>query len=400
MDISTDQVRLWINQGIGIADRAVKALERRVEQNEDTGMLPGEYALPGEEPTAPAPSCDAPSCGCVDGEDCEANRPCDCTDSEDCRLDVGTGWRPKGCGSWIEGSEEPPKDARRAEDIRTGGSEGFARPALARSREVRTAVMALQKALGVGEDGIVGEQTMRAIGDISTGKRPVYSYVQDGTRLTLLKDGVPCADVPPDLIPILPFPLGMNVRPSSLRPELTARLDGLDAKLDALAERKADETTRFNPLSRANMLKDADLSARVTVDGASITLSKGARGRCFPIQELWDLPDVSEPLATMSGIQSRLDDLAKRLPDADAHMIRVVMPTEIDRNCETDTEVWHLDKAFDGHRAPFKVGDAVTDSSAYHGIHEVLSIERRVKDGAIVLKLKRHLGFVFDREAF
>jgi hypothetical protein len=129
VDISTEQVRLWINQGIGIADRAVKAFERRVEQGMD-GMLPGEYALPGEkvmrsedevlqdnlsgigrmldprsvavemggedghvilratlsdegrremglkpEPdlSTPAPSCDAPSCDCAEGEDCEAS---------------------------------------------------------------------------------------------------------------------------------------------------------------------------------------------------------------------------------------------------------------------------------------------------------------------------------------
>ncbi len=130
MDISTDQVRLWINQGIAIADRAVQALERRVEQGEDIPLFPGEYAASDEkglktedeilqnhlsglgkmldprsvsvemggedgsvklratlsdegrrqmmlkpkgDASTPAPTCDAPSCDCARGEDREAN---------------------------------------------------------------------------------------------------------------------------------------------------------------------------------------------------------------------------------------------------------------------------------------------------------------------------------------
>ena len=42
-------------------------------------------------------------------------------------------------------------------------SEGFSNPRAVSSREVRTAVMALQFALGVVEDGIVGPATMQAI---------------------------------------------------------------------------------------------------------------------------------------------------------------------------------------------------------------------------------------------
>jgi hypothetical protein len=107
---------------------------------------------------------------------------------------------------------------------------------------------------------------------------------------------------------------------------------------------------------------------------------------------------ISQPLATMSGIQSTLDALVKRLPETDAHMIRVVMPAEVHR--EGDVETWILNPAFQGHDAPFSMGDALTDSSAYHGIFQVLSVGQRFVDKKISLRVKRHPGFVFDTEAF
>ena len=141
------------------------------------------------------------------------------------------------------------------------------------------------------------------------------------------------------------------------------------------------------------------------VTGKTITIRKGHWGRTFEIAKLWDLPDVSEPFgpviefsAKLDGLTAKLDAIAERLPDPDAHMIRVISPSTHDR--EGDIDVWYLDPEYEGHGAPFAMGDAVTNSSASHGIYQVLSVGQRYGDKKIALRLQRHPGFVFDREAF
>ena len=217
---------------------------------------------------ASEPSCDAPHCDCVEGGDCRANvaggtyedgegriRQLSETQppaGEDCKASgaanadrdtiaravrdvmavnegkIGQAKRNPNLDGWfvgkvmlaLEGKADYGEVAAAVKanlaraETSDAVAESFINPRAASSREVRTAVMALQKALNVGQDGIVGPATMRAIGEIRTAS----SF-----------------DVRPGAVNVLPP--GMRIDTKGLHPDLAARLDGLKASVDALAER-------------------------------------------------------------------------------------------------------------------------------------------------------------------
>lgn len=149
--------------------------------------------------------------------------------------------------------------------------------------------------------------------------------------------------------------------------------------------------------AKADGLKPHPRQLVVTINGNDVQIQES--GPDWHLRTAIAHRELLADTAAAIAIQGkRLDMLLKRLPDPDTHMVRVVMPTEVHR--EGDVETWILDPAFQGHDAQFAMGDALTDSSAYHGIFQVLSVGQRFVDKKISLRVKRHPGFVFDREAF
>ena len=190
--------------------------------------------------STPAPSCDSPHCDCVEGGDCRANNPCDCNDADDCRIDIGSGWRPKGCKGWIDGVEEGPRPL----DVSPGSVDAArtARSIAAKLRAHHAPLWTLSwkgDRFEVDDGGVTAEtdvlasdatvqDSVVAINSLVRGMRlnmiameSVVAFQDDGNgKVTpIYGDPDPAPDPAPDA------------------PDLAARLDGLKAAVDALAER-------------------------------------------------------------------------------------------------------------------------------------------------------------------
>ncbi len=295
MQTETTQTYLTVNQGTALAcavGHLVDAIEQMDGRKEWWRLSKARGLLEPIMNPAPAPSCDAPHCDCVEGEDCKANGAAE---------EVRPAWtiardRVTGIGDTLKLSD--------------------GREVIQYILPERTSYDDMREALHALSDRLHSRKPEKAR------ERPF--------------------DVPPDAV--TPLAPGMRVETNALYPDLAARLDGLKAAVDALAER----------LERKAGDGEENLKLRTALADTAIALG----GSAIPECSLWFLQQVPREVElVIARLKRERDALAERLERKageakeprtikvhDVHVLRVprgdnIWIVKLDRTIETRTIV-------------------------------------------------------------